>query len=316
MRMKKLTTSIKKSFRKLKYLDKTQASYFVVTSFLAAFLMFTGATYSYFTITNKIGNATIAIARIKYNLSSPLSNFNEGRITVSSGSTLYIDLNLESLNSMETKYALQYITDNPNIKVYYSADLANNMAGIIGPKGSIIKMCVVIVNEGATDGEVDLTVQGGYLQNTLETNITEGHFDQDIIVRSIILDDNMKDGVINQEFPTKESGYSYFRTSCNDDVTASWNSEAWNLEISNIGSRVACDVYFKKMTSDIEVYFALKKKDGSVSYENSLPTDSTYTFKNAECNTGATASWDEVNKRLNITGMEAKTACIGYFEEN
>lgn len=316
MKKGKLTTSIKKSLRKLKYLDKTQSSYFLVTSFLATFLMFTGFTYSYFTLSNKIGNATIAIARLKYNLSSTLSSFNEGNISVPSGSTLYIDLNLESLNTMETKYALQFSSDNPNIKVYYSADLANNMAGVIGPTGSKIKMCVVIVNKGTEDGVVNLTVHGGYLQNTLESNITEGHFDQDIIVRSIILDDDMQDGVINQDFPTKESGYSYFRTSCNDEVSTSWNSEAWNLEISDIGSRVACDVYFKKMTSDIEVYFALKKKDGSLSYENSLPTDGTYTFKNAECNTGAIASWDEVNKKLNISGMEAKTACIGYFQEN
>ncbi len=42
--IKKFTISFKRSWRKLKYLDKTQFNYFVVTGFLGLFCMFTGTT--------------------------------------------------------------------------------------------------------------------------------------------------------------------------------------------------------------------------------------------------------------------------------
>lgn len=314
--MKKLMSKIKRQWRKIKYLDKTQLSYFVVTGFIGAFCLFTAGTYSYFTIIKDLNAATITIAKLKYNLSSTTSGYSEGNISVPAGETKVVDLTLESLNNIETKYALNYSTSESGIEVYYSENLRNNMMGLIGPVGSDITMRVVIVNSGTTAANVNLTATGGYVKNTLTTNITQGYFEADIVVRTVLLDENAENAILEQNFPTKDGEYVYFRTSCSEDVTPSWDNENWKLNLGEISGQIACDVYFKKMAYDVEIYIGLEKKDGSFVLSTEVPSASAYTFNRTECNNSATATWDETARELVLANTTSKTICVGYFKEN
>ena len=118
---KKLSSSIKKLYRKLKYLDKTKATYFGVSIFLAAFCLFTGGTYSYFMFSEHLNTAVISIAKLNYLLTSTNSNFKNNSITVGAKQELQLTLNLKSLNNQNTKFALDFITSSPDVKVYYKA---------------------------------------------------------------------------------------------------------------------------------------------------------------------------------------------------
>ncbi len=316
MRKRKLSSLLRQSFRKLKYLDKTQTRYFALMSFLIGFCLFAGTTYSYFTFSKKLNAATISIARLSYNLSSPTSGYQNGQIAVPANGSVTLDLNLSSQNSTETKYALRYTSADPNIKVYYSESLANNMTGIIGPLGSNISMRVIIENKGTADATVNFTVNGGYIQNTLETNITEGFYEADIVVRSILLADDLSNGIVDSGFPTKGSGYAYFRTTCTGPATAKWDEENWKLNLDDIQGKISCDAFFKQVSNDIEVVLAVKKKDGTIEYVESVPNDGTYTFDKAECSTGATPAWDTAAWKLDVTNITEKTICTGYFNEN
>jgi len=82
-----------------------------------------------------------------------------------------------------------------------------------------------------------------------------------------------------------------------------------------VEKQVACDVYFKKMGSDIETYYGLIKKDGTVSITSETPSAEQYTFARTECNTNATATWDETNRQLSLSNITDKTICTGYFNE-
>ena len=88
---KKFTSNLKRSWRKLKYLDKTQFNYFIVTSFIGIFCLFTGFSYSRFTVSKYLSAATITIAKLNYTLSSSTSGYSNGSISVGAGETAYVD---------------------------------------------------------------------------------------------------------------------------------------------------------------------------------------------------------------------------------
>lgn len=316
MKARKVTNKVKQSIRKLKYLDKTQLHYFVVMSFLIGFCLFTGTTYSYFTFSKHLNAATITIAKLSYTLSSTSNDFNNGTISIAPNSTLMIDLDLESLNKIETKYALKYITVNDAVKVYYSESVGNNMSGVIGPRGSEIAMRIVIKNDSEETANVEITVSGGYLQNTLTTNITEGYYEDDIILKAVLFEKDLTNGLIEKNFPAKDSGYAYIGAKCNNDVTTTWDNENWQLTIDDISARTSCEAYFKKLTDDIEVIFVLKKKNGDVEFASSVPNDGTYSHVDSTCNTDATATWNTEEWKMEISDISSKTLCTGNFTEN
>ncbi len=154
-------------------MDRTKARYFAVAVFLSAFCLFTGGTYSYFALSKFLSAATISIAKLNYELTSTDTNFQNNSITVEAGKTVKLTLDLKSLNAQNTKYALDYISDNPNLKVYYVGNMEQNVQGEIGGLNSIINIKIVIKNTGRSNGAVQFDLKGGYLQNTLESNINE-----------------------------------------------------------------------------------------------------------------------------------------------
>ena len=309
--LKKFLRNFKKAYRKLKFLDKTQLQYYVVVSFIGLFCTFTTTTYSVFTVSKYLNAAVITTAKLSYTLTSNAPEYNNGVVSVPAGETVILDLTLSSLNSQNTKYALNYSTNNQNISVYYSYNLENNMAGTIGTSGSSIPMRVVIVNSGSTAATVNLTVAGGYVNNTLESNITEGYYENDIVVRIIKQDADFTNDTQVSTFPTPAQGYGYYNTVCNEIATPVWDNSTSTLNLNNLTERIVCTAYFKAFASDIEVYYELRDSNGLNSTRaSSVPNNGTYTFQSAHCSSNATANWNSTNWRLEVTGVQEKTICV------
>ncbi len=313
---KKISISIKRSWRKLKYLDKTQLNYFIVTSFIGLFCVFTATTYSLFTVTKYLNAAVITIAKLNYTLSSSTSGYSNGSITVDAGKTLAVDLTLTSSNSFKTKYALNYNTSATDVSVYYSQNLKNNMVGTVGTSGSSINMRVVIVNDGSTSATINFTIAGGYTQNSLTSNISSGYYEQDITIRTVLYDENFANPTSASSFPD-QNNYAYYKTECTESANPVWDNDINTLNLGNLTKQNSCDVYFKKITSDIEIYFNLTDSAGNSTFtKDAPPKDGSYTFTGATCNSNATATWNSDSWNLSVTGIDAKTLCVATFTAN
>lgn len=311
---KKLKSSIKKAFRKLKYLDKTQLNYFIVTGFIGTFCMFTGVTYSAFTISRFLNAATITIAKLDYTLA--ISGVSGNVVTVPANTTQMYNITLTSNNSIDTRYALNYSpTTNGDVTVYYSQSLANNMTGIIAANGSI-SMRVVIKNDSSSSVNITLAPTGGYTRNSLTTNITQGYYETDINVRTVLLNNDFSVYSINGTTFPSAPGYAYYRTVCNEEASPVWNYAATppSLTLNNTTSQISCDVYFKAMSSDLEIAFRLVDTDGSETYSSSAPASTTgYSFYDVTCDSsGATATWDDTNG-VTVSGADGVTLCVATF---
>lgn len=315
MKKRKLTTSIKKSLRRLKYLDKTQSSYFIVTSFLAAFLMFTGFTYSYFTLSNKIGNATISIAKLGYSLSSPLEGYTNDTITVPAGETIFLDLDLRSFNSQKTRYALNYKINSGEVAVYYSENLKKNTEGIIGPKGSIINLRIVLVNSGTIDASVSFEVNGGYLQNTVSSNIVNGYFEQDQTIRYVVYDEEFDNSIVQSTIPEKGT-HSFYKAECSNGGTPVFDETNWTFSIGN-EVQTSCDVYFKKANTGLEKYYRVTGTNGiTLTSMNKPDTTGEYIYESSKCSNNAVYTFDETTFEFNVTSSTPNTLCVADFTTN
>lgn len=311
---KRFATNLKRSFRKLKYLDKTQSSYFVVTCFIAAFFMFTGVTYSYFTFSKNLNAATITIAKLNYMLESPTEGYRDRTITVSPGETKFVDLNLKSLNSGRTKYALNYKSSTDKVNVYYSETLRKNTSGIIGATGSVIDMRIVIENYGDEEAMIDFDVAGGYLQNILKSNITTGYFEQDLTIRPHLYDSNFENSSQVFNFPDKED-YSFYQVECSNGVTGSFDTENWILNRSDTSKQTSCDVYFKEATDEAEVFYRILGNNETSRWITTKPDNNgLYRYKNVTCTNVSDYSFDENTFDFKINSYEKNALCVINFE--
>ncbi len=310
---KKITSSLKRSFKKLKYLDKTQTSYFVVTTFIAVFCMFTSITYSYFTFSKHLNAATITIAKLNYTLKSSTDGYKNQQISVGAGETKVVELSIGSLNSVMTRYAINYTTDNKDVSVYYSENLRKNVSGIIGAEGSLIDLRLVIVNDGEEDATIKFDVDGGYLQNSVKSNITTGYFEQDLTIRTVLYDENFDNPTRVSQFPDRED-YSFYKAECSNGVDASFDTDNWILHRSDEDKQTSCDVYFKKSTKPLEIYYQILGNNDTSRITSSKPDNiGLYKYSESMCSSGTIYSFDEATNDFNITEYKANTLCVATF---
>ena len=279
--------------------------------------MFTMTTYSAFTVSKYLSAATITIAKLNYTLASTTSGYNNGSISVPAGGTTYVDLTLTSLNSIKTKYALNYSSASSNVTVKYSQNIKNNMSGTISTNGSAITMRVVITNSGSTDATVNLSIAGGYMQNDLTTNITQGHYEQDVTVRTTLLDENFANPTSNSAFPANDGNYAYYKTECSETSSPVWNATDWTLNLNNVSAQISCDVYFKTITNDLEIYFMLQDwngQNGTIS-TTAPANDGSYVFQKVACSNSTVASWNGTTWKLELSSIPGQTMCMAYFNQ-
>lgn len=319
--LKKRIKAIKKAYKKFRFLDKTDLKFYAITGFVGVFCTFIATTYSIFTVSKTLDAAVITIAKLNFTMSSTNSALDNQVVTVPANQTVIMNIDITSENAEQTKYALNYATNDPNIKVYYSEDYDNNMAGIVGA-GSTVTLRVVFVNEGNTDSSANLNVAGGYVNNELTSNITEGYYESDIVVRINTFDSITNEGGFGNKtqvstFPAADSGYVYYDTHCNEKSTPQWSNSKRTLNLNNITKRISCDTYFKKLENDIEIYYELRDKDGLHSTRATSVPASGYTFQSAHCsNDDAVPSWDSTNNKLSVTNIKEKTLCVALFNAN
>jgi len=315
MQNKKKFRLFKNTIRRIKYYDKTQTTYFAVMIFIAGFCLFTGATYSYFTLSGRIGNATITIAKLNYTLESTNSNYANQTLTIAPGETTFLDLDLKSLNAQKTRYALNYDTNFSGVEVYYSESIKKNVDGVIGPNGSIVNMRIVVVNNGSANATVRFDVDGGYLQNTLSSNIVNGYFEQDQTIRYVVYDEDFQSSVVGYDIPSREN-HSYYKAECSNGGEPVWDEINWNFSIGN-EVQTSCDVYFKKTTTGLEKYYNVLGSNGINSISTTKP-DRTgeYVYQSSSCSNGAVFSFDESTFEFNIETYEPNTLCIANFTTN
>ena len=53
------------------------------------------------------------------------------------------------------------------------------------------------------------------------------------------------DGEYSKSIPGKNDGYVVEKIVCDNDVSASWNNDAWGIVLTNLTKRTKCNVYFK-----------------------------------------------------------------------
>lgn len=127
--------------------------------------------FSYAFFTHKIedhGKLNIVAGTLNYKLeNNKLENNNS--ITVPSGLTQRIDLKIISLNDIDSKYELYYITNNNDIEVNYTSTSIDNPTGTIEAKSSKT-VSIRINNKSEEDATITFSVAGGFINNSLVLN--------------------------------------------------------------------------------------------------------------------------------------------------
>lgn len=162
-----------KNLKKIRYLDNSKSRFVITMVVIVLFCFFVGGTYAFFHISSKLNSSIITIANLKYQLTSSDEKFQNNSVQVGAGETLEITLDLKSLNSEETRYALDYFSESSDVKVYYKDQKEQNVEGVIGTLNSIININIVIENKSSSPQNVTFEFKGGYSHNILNSNIVD-----------------------------------------------------------------------------------------------------------------------------------------------
>lgn len=302
---------IKSAFYKIMHVDKNRSRFLAMLGIILAFVVFMGISYSEFIVEEEENAINIRVADLSYSLTND-SVKDSSKIEVEANKIKVVTFSLTSKNSIPTKYALNYNASSKNIEVFYSHNERNNMSGIIGTDGATITLRVVIVNNSTNKENVTFDINGGYAsQEDLSSNIVEGYYEEPLVKRIILLDenyDNAKEAVSNQEL---NSDYLYFDTVCTEDANITWDIYKNDIDIDTKSPNIACDIYFKKaVKQDIELVYRVIDpskliiiKEGSIDY-------SKYRYSSAHCNNDAIIEFDEDKLEVTIKNVTSRTLCV------
>ena len=121
--------------------------------------------YAFFTSrSEQHGKLNIVTGTLKYKVTG--SNIINGSITIPGNTTEKLELTLESLNDISSRYELYYETTSNNIEVGYSSDTEDATTGIIGSNG-IKKIGVFVTNPTSSNITVTFNAEGGFAGNAL-----------------------------------------------------------------------------------------------------------------------------------------------------
>lgn len=122
--------------------------------------------FSYAFFTNKSeqhGKLNIVAGTLNYKIES--SSLVNNAITVAANQSATIEIKITSLNNIESKYQLYYISNNEDVEVGYGSN--NDLpTGTISPALSK-NIQVTVDNKSTSSATVTFGVQGGFINNTL-----------------------------------------------------------------------------------------------------------------------------------------------------
>ncbi len=120
------------------------------------------ASFSYAIWSNKSeqrGKLNIVAGSLRYELIS--DDLTNNSITIPANTNKIIEIEIKSLNNIESKYELYYESDNENVKVGYLEDTINQPVGTIS-SGSSRKVKVLIKNRTLAPATIMFNCQGGF----------------------------------------------------------------------------------------------------------------------------------------------------------
>lgn len=168
--------------------------------------------------------------------------------------------------------------------------------GTIALSVLILIVGVIYISYSKFDSKVEFTLING------KVNYQDGD-----AVFAIVSEDTNK----LKEMPSKEDGYFYLSSSCNNDATINFNEETWSdFSVSNFTkSGTKCTIYFAKPTvkyylDDVEV----SEEEIEGKYLNPLADNS--------CSNGATINYDVTQNKYIISNVtQTNTTCNEYYSE-
>jgi len=145
-------------------MDKKKMIY--IGSLLILTAIISIASFSYAIWSNKSeqrGKLNIVAGNLNYELVS--SDLTNNSITIPANTSKTIEIEITSLNNIESKYELYYQTDS-SIIIGYSLDTIDNPTGIIGQRSSK-KVTVTIKNRSSSPATITFGCQGGFSSEEL-----------------------------------------------------------------------------------------------------------------------------------------------------
>ena len=125
--------------------------------------------YAFFTHkSEQHGKLNIVAGSLNYKMES-LKLDNNNQAVVPSGMTYRFDIKITSLNEINSKYELYYVTNNNDISVNYTSLSIDNPRGTIAAN-STKTVSVRVNNESKSDATVTFGVVGGFVNNELALN--------------------------------------------------------------------------------------------------------------------------------------------------
>jgi len=110
------------------------------------------------------GKINIVAGTLNYELLS--SDLNNNSITVPAGTNKTLEIEIKSLNTIDSKYELYYTTTNNGISIGYSVDTVDEPTGTIAANSSN-KVTVIIKNRTNSSGTITFGCQGGFSNKEL-----------------------------------------------------------------------------------------------------------------------------------------------------
>lgn len=145
-------------------MDKKKMIYISLLLILTVFVSVNYFSYAFFTHKDEQhGKLNVVAGTLNYQLKSSLLTSNA--ITLASKEKARLNLEIESLNEINSKYELYYTTTNNGIEIGYTT-VNDNPTGTINAKAKKI-VTVVIKNKTNASATVTFGIQGGFTGNNL-----------------------------------------------------------------------------------------------------------------------------------------------------
>ena len=147
-------------------MDKKKVIYIGLLLIITVLVSVTYFSYAFFVgKSEQHGKLNIVTGTLDYKLKASELN-NNNQITLAANESKKIEVELTSLNKIDSKYELYYETSSSNIEVGYSNTTVDNPIGTITSK-STKKILVRVSNNGNSSATITFKVIGGFIGNPL-----------------------------------------------------------------------------------------------------------------------------------------------------
>lgn len=224
--------------------------YFVVVFLFVCIITLLGVTYSYWTAESGWKLASqIKFKELTYIMNIDDVNVSTINVSANSGTTYY-DIEITSLNEINTRYLLVYNSDVSTVEVALSSSSINDASGVIGlyesgAGGEKTKnIRIAITNETSSAAIIELEVVGGYTWNPESAiDVTTGYnrideIHDEVITRGLTLAEELNQ--IMGCTPTSSSACLMKENSAN---YLTYSSKSWRI----IGTYLVGGEYVTKL---------------------------------------------------------------------